>query len=168
MKLFSVVDGSGAHVNLSCVEQPVRAVSQVMAETLVAKAYGSPYEPVRAVLADLGVHVVPHVQPEQHAAKSKQAKQTSMAAVDFNAGEWRDVAFGVVEDVCRTNNEFTADDIWATGLEPPPNDARALGPVMLRASRAGLCEKTGRSTPTKRVGHHACEIAIWRSMIHAR
>ncbi|CED58364.1 putative uncharacterized protein [Moritella viscosa] len=78
---------------------------------------------------------------------------------------WRNKAHAVVVRVAESNNEFTPDDIWDTGLEKP-EEARWLGPVMNAARRQGIIEKTGRVQPTRQKESHGCDVTIWKSNIY--
>ncbi|MDO4236882.1 MULTISPECIES: hypothetical protein [unclassified Pseudomonas] len=78
---------------------------------------------------------------------------------------WADAAFVVVCQVAKAKPEFTPDDIWEAGLHKP-NDARALGGVMRRASSKKLIEKTGRSQATRQPESHGTDVTVWRSLIY--
>lgn len=80
---------------------------------------------------------------------------------------WAKAAYGVVVKVATSYEEFTPDDIWATGLEKPL-EARALGGVMRRAKAEGLIEKTGRVRPTAQPESHSTDVTIWKSNIFKR
>lgn len=96
-------------------------------------------------------------------AEALSARSEAIARVDSNADpEWKARAAGAVADVCERYDEFTADTIWLY-LDQPPTPA-ALGPVMLRAARAGLCEKTGRMKMTENPVRHR-DLTVWRSLV---
>jgi hypothetical protein len=77
---------------------------------------------------------------------------------------WKDLAYAAVRMVAENQQEFTPDDIWATGLHKP-SEARALGGVMRRAKDEGLIEKTGRVQPTTQPESHGTDVTIWRSLV---
>lgn len=83
---------------------------------------------------------------------------------DLSKDEWKELAYQKVCEVARTHAEFTPDDIWATGL-PKPQEARALGGVMLRAKNRGIIVKTGKSIRTDQPESHRADITVWRSLI---
>lgn len=83
----------------------------------------------------------------------------------MSSKSWSDLALEAIRTVATNNQEFTPDDIWATGLEKPA-EARVLGGVMRRARTEGLIEKTGRVQPTTQPESHATDVAIWRSRIY--
>jgi hypothetical protein len=55
---------------------------------------------------------------------------------------------------------FTADDVWATGLAPPP-EPRALGGVMQAIAKERTIRKTGRFVATTRGSRHGAPVAVW-------
>lgn len=81
--------------------------------------------------------------------------------------EWAQKAYEVLVKVATCHEEFTPDDIWAAGLEKPP-EARALGSVTRRAKVEGLIEKTGRVRPTTQPESHGTDVTIWKSNIFKR
>jgi hypothetical protein len=104
-------------------------------------------------------------------AEAQAAKRAGMAKVDANANpEWKDVMYDVVQEVAGLHAEFNADDIDETfealPVRPATPNKKALGPVMLRAARNGLCVKTDRVVPSRRAKLHGCPRQIWKSLIH--
>lgn len=79
--------------------------------------------------------------------------------------EWKNRALETVKAVAEANAEFTADDVWATGLEKPL-EARALGGIMSRAKHSGWIVKSGRSQKTTQPESHGADIVIWTSKIY--
>lgn len=79
--------------------------------------------------------------------------------------DWAESAYAVVRRVAESQQEFTPDDIWATGLQKP-SEARILGGVMRRARQDGLIEKTGRVQPTTQPESHSTDVTVWRSLIY--
>ena len=89
-------------------------------------------------------------------------KEGGMARAEVGAGfEWSAEARSTVLDVARGRPEFTADDVWATGL-PKPREPRALGAVMNALARAGLIVATGRYIKTAQASRNRAPIAVWR------
>jgi len=78
---------------------------------------------------------------------------------------WAETAYVAVLQVAKNQQEFTPDDIWATGLEKP-SEARALGGVMRRARKDRMIEKTGRVQPTTQPESHGTDVTVWRSLIY--
>lgn len=58
--------------------------------------------------------------------------------------------------------EFTTDDLWRCIDHPPPDERRAMGPVMMYAARRGLVESTGRYRKSSRVICHSSPKQIWK------
>lgn len=106
-----------------------------------------------------------HARPVSNLAEARAARDRALVAVAEGAPQdWMEDAERTVLAIARRRAEFTADDIWATGLCSPP-EPRALGAVMTAAARAGLIARTGRFQATARAKRHAAPIAIWRSLI---
>lgn len=92
------------------------------------------------------------------------ARSEAINRVDQHAPtDWKARAELVVEYVARTMREFTADDLWEH-IEQPPTPS-ALGPVMLRASRDGVCAKSGRVVLSRNPKRHR-DLTIWTSLIY--
>lgn len=110
-------------------------------------------------------HVVegPHDQDERRAIDA--GIEGATRADDHAAPEWRDEAYAAVIRTARTLAEFTSDEVWTVGDLPQTRENRALGPVILRAQRAGVIEDTGRIRRTKQVKSHGSPARVWRSLI---
>lgn len=93
------------------------------------------------------------------------ARDREMARVDEHCDEqWKDRALQAVRLVCELRAEWHSDDIWAlTGLDEP-REARALGPIMLKAARLGYCRKSDRTRPSVR--SHGSGKSVWISLIY--
>lgn len=84
--------------------------------------------------------------------------------VDRNAdAAWKDQALAVIRRVCEDRVDWHSDVLWEYGLEEP-REARALGPVLLKAARLGYCRKTDRTRPSVR--SHGSGKAIWTSLLY--
>lgn len=89
---------------------------------------------------------------------------TAIALVHSNAKqEWKDEADQVVRSLCQTRQFFTANDVWERMTKSTP-DGRALGQVIINASKAGLCRKTDRYEPSRIKKQNMRPIAIWESL----
>lgn len=112
----------------------------------------------------------------EHAARlaeARAAKVEGMATADAHADvEWSMLMDDLVVRVAREKAVFTADDVFDVYEQypgaPTTHDARAFGPVMLRAARNGVCRKTDRVAPSRRKSLHASPRAIWESLIHVK
>lgn len=100
----------------------------------------------------------------------------AIAAADAGADPaWKEAALNIVEDLATIHDTFTTDEVWdelrVRGLDTPEH--RAMGPVMLRAARLGICEvetcdscgTTKVMTKTAREEAHVRDIAVYRSLI---
>lgn len=107
---------------------------------------------------------------EQLVQKARDNKRNSLQQVEQNAEqEWLDCAYQAVMVIAKRRPEFTADPVWRL-LEywqvPPPHEPRALGPVMIRAVKRGLCVKTDRVTPSVLPQRNRRPITIYRSLVY--
>lgn len=91
-------------------------------------------------------------------------RDAGMAQVEANADpDWMDQAWHALVEWLQTHDEFFVDDFWMGSGLAEPREARALGPIVMRASRAGLMEKTGKFRPSVR--SNMTEKPVWRSLI---
>lgn len=91
--------------------------------------------------------------------------------------EWMRAAYAAVIRVARRQTRFTTDDVWlelhnasvaswgATGVwvQPATHDHRAMGAVMRKAKKVGVCEPTGGYQPSTRDVCHGRPVRVWRS-----
>jgi hypothetical protein len=85
---------------------------------------------------------------------------------------WKAQALKVVSDLAHKQLELTTDDVWEElkNLPETTRNASALGPVMLRARKAGLIERTAlfrdsqRKNLTGRAGYGK-PIRVWQSRV---
>lgn len=78
--------------------------------------------------------------------------------------DWKTLALDAVKELCRTQAEFTTDDLPADIRNGVP-EPRALGPLMLHAAAAGWCEKTDRVRASKMEKNHNRPKAVWKSLV---
>lgn len=105
---------------------------------------------------------------EFDATKGEQLRDISLEQVERAADEaWMAAAWAAVLWACelRPGGEFTTDLIWwrlnKLGTVPP-REPRALGPVILKAARLGLIERTDRTALTTRPQAHRGLVRVWR------
>lgn len=97
-------------------------------------------------------------------AKSIRERDDAIAQVDANAPDlWKHEAWSFICAYLERHPELFCDDLWDAGMPEPPN-RRALGPLMQRAARERLMEKTGRYRPS--VSSHQIPKDVWRSLIY--
>lgn len=98
--------------------------------------------------------------------EGRARRDAAMAVSEIGKDEWLELARQTVLEVARLQVEFTTDAIWEFGLRPPPSgSSRALGPVMLWASKHGVIQRTDRTRATKKAESHAQPLRIWRSKV---
>lgn len=89
----------------------------------------------------------------------KPAKKTS--------DPWREEAWEKLKELIAQGGEFSADDLLDCLDHPDPehqaNSSNSrIGPLFLKAQRAGLIEATGRSVMSQQSSRHAGRIQVWR------
>lgn len=107
---------------------------------------------------------------ESLVAKARANKREGMERVERNTDkQWAAYAYQAVVVISKYRPEFTADPVWALLAQwevPPPHEPRALGPVMLKAVRSGVCVKTDRTRRSVLPQRNMRPIAIYRSKIY--
>jgi hypothetical protein len=79
------------------------------------------------------------------------------------SAEWKEHAWRFLVAYLETHATLFADDLWKAGL-PETRENRALGPLILRARRAGMIEESGNVRVSVRA--HAQRHNVWRSLIY--
>lgn len=99
-------------------------------------------------------------------AASQAARDEAVVKVGeaAEADGWMDVAIDAIRRVAMAKDEFTADDVWQTGLEAP-REGRALGAAFTRLQRDGEIEATPIFKSTVRASRHAAPIRVWKSKL---
>lgn len=99
------------------------------------------------------------------ALESARRRDAAIAQADAHAPEaWKERAFATVEAVAGKLPYFAADDIWNEGLEKP-HEPRALGAVLIRAVKAGICEPTETWQHSRMPSQHRQPIRVYRSLL---
>jgi hypothetical protein len=96
------------------------------------------------------------------------ALDVALDAVDNSADErWKKAADYAVMQLALRKPEVTADDVWDVldGLNVDTHENRAMGPVMRRAAKDGIIERTERTTKTRRPTRHKGDVRVWKSRI---
>lgn len=95
-----------------------------------------------------------------------EADKAIQQGLDNAKKEWKVRVMSIVEEICRTQREFTSDDVrsalgdfYSSGTHDP----RALGGLMRVAKKEKLCEPTGFHVPSKFTHGHLHQ--VWRSLI---
>lgn len=99
----------------------------------------------------------------RHRAQSQ--RDTAIAAVEANADDdWLTEAYDELVRYLQRHPEFFVDDWWAETQIAEPRESRALGPVVMRAARAGLMIKSGSFR--KSIRSNMTEKPVWLSQIY--
>lgn len=97
------------------------------------------------------------------------AQREAMRRADDHADpDWQSCALDCIRLICRTQAEFSADDIYKMLDEQPvkTHERRALGPMLTRARDEGLCESTARFQLSRRASRHGAPIRVWKSRLY--
>jgi hypothetical protein len=102
------------------------------------------------------------------APAAKRAATRGMEAALLRRGEeWRDEVVDIIRQVAARQELLTSDDVYRV-LEERHMGAyclRIIGPLMLRAARAGYIESTHTVRHSERVSMHSAWVSVWRSRI---
>jgi len=104
---------------------------------------------------------------------AQRAKRAAMKQVEKNANQvWIQHMLDLIWDVCRVKLIFNTDDVYDLYFAEPEwkrphtHEHRAMGPVMNKAAKEGMCEKAGvPGVPSRRRSRHAAPLTVWRSRI---
>jgi uracil-DNA glycosylase len=93
-------------------------------------------------------------------------RDAGMAQVEAAADPtWMEEAWDTLVAWLETHDEFFVDDFWSGTQLAVPRESRALGPIVMRAARQGLMEKTGRFRASVR--SNMTEKPVWRSLVRS-
>jgi hypothetical protein len=104
---------------------------------------------------------------------AKRERDEAMDRVARGAGmQWNRDAYESLVGVARRKELFTSEDcrdeLRARG-HSDAREPRAWGPVMMRAVRAGIIERTPMTTAYRSRSRHAApNQRVWRSLIYGR
>lgn len=93
----------------------------------------------------------------------------AITRVDLHAApDWKDAAAASIETLSRQLDEITADDVLQHMERHYPDvhthNLAALGPVFMRAQKAGLIATTGRMVQSRIPRRHR-KITVWKSLM---
>jgi uracil-DNA glycosylase family 4 len=98
-------------------------------------------------------------------AVAETQRDAGIARVEAAAERpWMDRAWDALTAYLRTHQEFFVDDFWAETALPRPAESRALGPLVQRAARDGLVERSGQYR--KSVASNMTEKPVWTSHLY--
>ncbi len=94
-----------------------------------------------------------------------ELKAQAMVEVDANAlPSWKEEVDLAIRSLVQLGHPFTTDDVWEllnVLQTDKTHEPRAMGPAMLRASRAGLIRPTERYRNSVRPETHSNPKRIW-------
>jgi hypothetical protein len=96
--------------------------------------------------------------------EGQRARETAIAAscrgVD---ADWIARALLAVQTAALGSDTFTTDDLWA--YVELPREPRAMGAIMIMATKAGFCEASDRTVKSTRPNCHRRPLRIWKSLL---
>lgn len=96
------------------------------------------------------------------------ALDDALERVEKGADEkWVKAADYAVAHLALRKPEVTADDVWDVldGMDVDTPEHKAMGPVMRRAAKEGIIERTDRTVKTRRPSRNKGDVRVWRSRI---
>lgn len=92
--------------------------------------------------------------------------------VEDNANPiWKEKARYCLELICENRSEFTSDTLWQYMDAMYPNvstkNHSAMGAIICRAAKDGLCRPTGHYIPSVRKSAHKRKIGVWESKLYS-
>ncbi len=112
---------------------------------------------------------MPDLQLTLDGELAEQSRADALQSVDDHADpDWRDVAYDCVVAVAQRFAMFTTDQVLDELAKHPSvttHEGRALGPVMMRAAKAGVIVATDRFVTSEAVSRHKAPKRVWASII---
>lgn len=98
---------------------------------------------------------------------SQMSLEDALVQVEADAApEWKDVAWGVLQDLCSTGMPWTTDHFWLCMRQQHPtvttHEPRALGALMRRLIKDGHAAKTGTFGESIRPEAHRAIVFYYR------
>jgi hypothetical protein len=90
----------------------------------------------------------------------EQLRDEAIRAVESPRKDWVAYAYDMICAI-PPGTEFVSDYVWAR-MDEPPDEPRALGAAMMKASRRGVIEETGNYIKSQRPACHARPCKQWR------
>jgi hypothetical protein len=92
---------------------------------------------------------------------------------------WMNAAYAAVTRVAGRQQQFTTDEVWqelhnmsvaswavfGVWSKPETHDHRAMGAVMRKAKKIGVCEPSGNYRTSTRDVCHGRPVRVWRSLL---
>jgi len=101
------------------------------------------------------------------ARRGEQARDEALERVEDNADDsWKNAALRAICITAAQHEEFISSDVWPNiNSDAAPREARALGPMMVRAKKNGWIEATNQFKLATMVSRHRAPQRVWRSLI---
>jgi hypothetical protein len=100
-----------------------------------------------------------------------QARDEAINRVDEHADPiWKRAALMAIRSIAVDQDELTTDDVWQWLYDmaiEAPHEPRALGAMMIQASREGLISATDRVRKSLRPVCHANPKRVWMSNVRS-
>ena len=96
--------------------------------------------------------------------EAEQKRSDGIQRVESSHDDWTGRARDALHRYLLGHREFFCDDFWSHASIEYPVNGKALGPVVLHASRVGWMKKSGRYRPSKRSNMTAKP--VWDSLIY--
>lgn len=96
------------------------------------------------------------------------AQQAGNEAIDramrHASPEWVACAEAAVRNCAENFNEFSSDDVWSAlaTMHQTTHEPRALGGIMRRAVKSGICFRTDTYRPSVREQCHGRPVMVYR------
>ena len=99
--------------------------------------------------------------------RGEQARDTAVASVEDNANEgWKNAALRAICITASRKEKFITSDVWPNvDPEHKTHEARAMGPMMVRAKKNGWIEATDDFKLATMASRHRAPQRVWRSLL---
>ena len=101
---------------------------------------------------------------EINASASHDGMVQGIARVEDASNDWQNYAITRIRVLAMENPYICSDDVWATGLEAPP-EPRALGAAFQTAARLGVIASTTHFVKTHQKARHRAPVQVWKSKL---
>ena len=112
--------------------------------------------------------MIEKITPKEYAQIDKIVADAIAKGYDHAKADWRGMALGVLLEVCKTEETFTANDLSKEIMKSPikTHDNRAIGGVIKTGQGLGWLKPTGNRTPSY-FGHKVA-IQVWESLLYKK
>ena len=100
--------------------------------------------------------------------EAREARDEALERVSVRSPEWRALAYHYLKALALHRERVTSETLWAyleaRGI-PVPDEPRAMGPVMLKATKDGLLRPLGY-VAGRRVAAHGRPVREYESLVY--